>query len=82
MKWTLIPVEEMIDTCKIFSKPKWLFKYGSNPLTLFPSFPYSSRSSTVNIHYVSDSLLGVNDIALNKTKIPCHATQDRVESAV
>lgn len=81
MKWTLIPVEEVIGMCEIFSEPKWLFKYDSNPLILFPSFPFSSQSS-MNTHYVSYPLLDVKDRDMNKTEIPCLASQDRVEGAV
>lgn len=82
MKWTLIPVEEVIDTCEIFSEPKWLFKYGSNPLILRPSFPFSLRSYKEHPLCLRSPVLDVKDLAMNKTEIPCLASQDRVEGVV
>lgn len=69
MKWTLIPVEEVIDISEIFPESRWLFEYGSNPLIWFPPFPFSLCS--YNKHpYVPDALLDVKDVVMQKTEKP------------
>ena len=65
-----IPLEEMKDIYEIFSGPKWLFKYGSNPLAW--SLPFLSvLPRSYNEHQVSGCLVDVNDLAVNRTELPC-----------